>query len=155
MRTGGEVGCDGSFSPWMASVFLCLCSQLTTRGRKLLPTHRLSLATLVTPVAWSVATINTTIARSEFASCRTRRVRAKIVSTRPSALLYCFAEAHPAEDRRFFQALLLLLPVSGVLPLPTCDLDKYRPQVFYCRWAPIARMRSLSCISNENPMAAL
>jgi hypothetical protein len=40
----------------------------------------------------------------------------KLVSTRPSALLYCFAEAHHAEDRRFFQALLLLSPVSGVLP---------------------------------------
>ncbi len=37
----------------------------------------------------------------------------KLVSTRPSALLYCFAEAYPAEDRRFFQALLLLSPVSG------------------------------------------
>jgi hypothetical protein len=32
-------------------------------------THRLSLATLVMPVAWSVATMNTALARSEFASC--------------------------------------------------------------------------------------
>ena len=31
-------------------------------------THRLSLAALVTPVAWSVATMNTAPARSEFAS---------------------------------------------------------------------------------------
>src|SRR5258706_15086226 len=38
-----------------------------------------------------------------------------IGSTRPSALLSCFAEAHLAEDRRFFQALLPS-PVSGVLP---------------------------------------
>ena len=34
---------------------------------------------------------------------------------RPSALVSCFAEAPPAEDRRFFQALLLLSPVGGVL----------------------------------------
>src|SRR5258708_15023023 len=40
----------------------------------------------------------------------------KLVSMRPSALVSCFAEAHPAEDRRFLQALLLLSPVSGVLP---------------------------------------
>jgi hypothetical protein len=39
-----------------------------------------------------------------------------IDSTRPLALLSCFAEAHPAEDRRFFQALLLS-PASGVLPI--------------------------------------
>ena len=42
-------------------------------------THRLSLAALVTPVAWSVATMNTAIACSEFAECRTRRVRAQLV----------------------------------------------------------------------------
>ena len=42
-------------------------------------THRLSLAALVTPVAWSVATMHTAIARSEFASCRTRRVRANLL----------------------------------------------------------------------------
>ncbi len=41
-------------------------------------THRLSLAALVTPVAWSVATMKTALARSEFASCRTRRVRATV-----------------------------------------------------------------------------
>jgi hypothetical protein len=41
-------------------------------------THRLSLAALVTPVAWSVATMKTALARSKFASCRTRRVRANL-----------------------------------------------------------------------------
>jgi len=46
----------------------------------------------------------------------------KLVSTRPSALVSCFAEAYPAEDRRFFQALLLLSPVSGVLPGIKTDL---------------------------------
>ncbi len=39
--------------------------------------HRLSLAALVTPVAWSVATMKTASARSEFA--RTRRVRANLL----------------------------------------------------------------------------
>src|SRR5258708_30904109 len=63
----------------MAIVSLGLCSQLTTRGRKLLPTHRLSLAALVTPGAWSVATMHTALARSAFASCRTRRVGATVV----------------------------------------------------------------------------
>ena len=39
-----------------------------------------------------------------------------------AALVYCFAEAPHAEDRRFFQALLLLSPVRGVLPnLPFND----------------------------------
>jgi uncharacterized membrane protein YccC len=42
-------------------------------------THRLSLAALVTPVAWSGATRNTALARSGFASCRTRRVGAPLV----------------------------------------------------------------------------
>ena len=42
-------------------------------------THRISLAALVTPVAWSVATMKTAIACSEFASCRTRRVGATLV----------------------------------------------------------------------------
>ena len=42
-------------------------------------THRLSLAALVTPVAWSVATMHTALARSAFVSCRTRRVRATLV----------------------------------------------------------------------------
>jgi hypothetical protein len=41
-------------------------------------THRLALAALVTPVAWSVATMKTASARSEFASCRTRCVRANL-----------------------------------------------------------------------------
>ncbi len=42
-------------------------------------TLRFSLAALVTPVAWSVATMKTALARSAFASCRTRRVRAQLV----------------------------------------------------------------------------
>ena len=42
-------------------------------------THRLALVTLVTPVAWSVATRKTAIARCAFASCRTHRVRATLV----------------------------------------------------------------------------
>ena len=42
-------------------------------------THRLSLAALVTPVAWSVATMHTAIARSEFVSWRTRHVRATLI----------------------------------------------------------------------------
>src|SRR5260370_32356962 len=41
-------------------------------------THSLSLAALVTPVAWSVATMHTASARSEFAWCRTRRVGANL-----------------------------------------------------------------------------
>ncbi len=48
-------------------------------AQSLANTHRLSLAALVTPVAWSVATMHTAIARSEFVSCRTRRVRATVV----------------------------------------------------------------------------
>src|SRR6266436_6280768 len=40
----------------------------------------------------------------------------KIVSTRPSALVYCFAYAHHAEDRRFFQASPPISPVSVVVP---------------------------------------
>src|SRR5258706_13553230 len=42
-------------------------------------TQRLSLAALMTPIAWSVATMHTAIVRSAFASCRTRRVRAQLV----------------------------------------------------------------------------
>jgi hypothetical protein len=42
-------------------------------------THQLSLAALMTPIAWSVATMHTAIVRSAFASCRTRRVRAQLV----------------------------------------------------------------------------
>ena len=48
-------------------------------AQALATTHRLSLAALVTPVAWSVATMHTALARSEFASCRTRRVGANLV----------------------------------------------------------------------------
>ncbi len=47
-------------------------------AQALAKTHRLSLAALVTPVAWSVATMKTALARSKFASCRTRRVRANL-----------------------------------------------------------------------------
>jgi len=47
-------------------------------ARALANTHRLSLAALVTPVEWSVATMHTALARSEFASCRTRCVRATV-----------------------------------------------------------------------------
>ncbi len=50
-------------------------------------THRLSLGALVTPVAWSVATMHTAIARSESASCRTRRVGATLV--RRAHRLWC------------------------------------------------------------------
>src|SRR5260370_21007604 len=48
-------------------------------AQALATTHRLSLGALVTPGAWSVATMHTALARSEFASCRTRRVRAYLV----------------------------------------------------------------------------
>jgi hypothetical protein len=41
-RTHGEDVCTGSWSHWMASVSQGLCSQLTTRGRKPLPTHPVS-----------------------------------------------------------------------------------------------------------------
>src|SRR5260370_42523837 len=55
----------------------------------------------------------------------------KLVSTRPSALVSCFVEAHPAEDRRFFQALLLLSPGSGILP----DTESYH---FFVPFLPLS-----------------
>src|SRR5258708_39968446 len=39
----------------------------------------------------------------------------KIVATRPSALVYCFAYAHHAVDRRFFQASPPISPVSDIV----------------------------------------
>jgi hypothetical protein len=48
-------------------------------AQALAKTYRLALATLVTPVAWSVATMKTAIARGEFASYRPRSVRATLV----------------------------------------------------------------------------
>jgi hypothetical protein len=50
-----------------------------------------------------------------FCLLRNRSNSGKIVSTRPSALVYCFSYAHHAEGRRSFQASPIS-PVSGALP---------------------------------------
>src|SRR5258708_13943481 len=77
-------------------------------GQALAKTDRLSLAALVTPVAWSIAIMHTALARSEFASCRTRRVRATVF--RRVHRLCC-----PVLQKHIMCSLLLSL-LGGIRP---------------------------------------